>query len=128
VRTRAEDEIRLIAIAENVAAPRSQTLRRRSRRRLVDAIAADKIAGSQIPGDPAWANRTGAAPRRRQRVRRLPQPGAPDDSVARRLGKKTETLLATAEQLRKQVRYAYGPPLIRFTDADVDRTCAGGGC
>jgi ParB/RepB/Spo0J family partition protein len=44
-----------------------------------------------------------------------------------RLGKKTDELYARAEKLHKQLdRYAYGPPAIRFTDADVDQARAAG--
>jgi ParB/RepB/Spo0J family partition protein len=44
-----------------------------------------------------------------------------------RLGKKTEQLYADAEKLHKQLdRYAYGPPPVRFSDADVDQARAAG--
>lgn len=44
-----------------------------------------------------------------------------------RLGKKTEQLYAQAEGLHRQLdRYAYGPPPVRFTDADVDQARAAG--
>jgi hypothetical protein len=44
-----------------------------------------------------------------------------------RLGKKAEQLYADAEKLHKQLdRYAYGPPPVRFTDADVDQARAAG--
>src|ERR671923_451096 len=44
-----------------------------------------------------------------------------------RLGKKTEQLYAQAEKLHRQLdRYAYGPPPVRFTDADVDQARAAG--
>ena len=44
-----------------------------------------------------------------------------------RLGKKTEQLYADAEKLHKQLdRYAYGPPSVRFSDADVDQARAAG--
>jgi ParB/RepB/Spo0J family partition protein len=44
-----------------------------------------------------------------------------------RLGKKTDALYAEAEKLHRQLdRYAYGPPAIRFTDADVDQARAAG--
>ncbi|MGH2948750.1 MAG: ParB/RepB/Spo0J family partition protein [Solirubrobacteraceae bacterium] len=44
-----------------------------------------------------------------------------------RLGKKTETLYAEAEELHRQLDgYAYGPPQVRFTDADVDQARAAG--
>jgi hypothetical protein len=44
-----------------------------------------------------------------------------------RLGNKTEELYAQAEKLHRQLdRYAYGPPQVRFTDADVDQARAAG--
>ena len=44
-----------------------------------------------------------------------------------RLGKKTEQLYSEAEKLHRQLdRYAYGPPPIRFTEADVDQARAAG--
>ena len=44
-----------------------------------------------------------------------------------RLGKKTEQLYAEAEKLHRQLdRYAYGPPPVRFTEADVDQARAAG--
>ena len=44
-----------------------------------------------------------------------------------RLGKKTEQLYAEAEKLHRQLdRYAYGPPQVRFIEADVDQARAAG--
>jgi hypothetical protein len=44
-----------------------------------------------------------------------------------RLGKKAKALYADAEKLHRQLdRYAYGPPAIRFTEADVDQARAAG--
>jgi ParB/RepB/Spo0J family partition protein len=44
-----------------------------------------------------------------------------------RLGKKTEELRAAAEKLHRQLdRYAYGPPQVRFTEADIDQARAAG--
>jgi hypothetical protein len=46
---------------------------------------------------------------------------------ALRLGKKAAEQLAEAERLHRQLdRYAYGPPAIRFDDADVDQARAAG--
>ena len=56
-------------------------------------------------------------------LQQLPH-GAPEEL---RLGKKTEQLLAEAEKLHKQVNeYAYGPPTVRFTDAEIDQARAAG--
>jgi hypothetical protein len=44
-----------------------------------------------------------------------------------RLGKMTEQLYANAEKLHRQLdRYAYGPPQVRFADADIDQARAAG--
>jgi hypothetical protein len=44
-----------------------------------------------------------------------------------RLGTKTEQLYADAEKLHRQLdRYAYGPPQVGFSDADVDQARAAG--
>ena len=44
-----------------------------------------------------------------------------------RLGKKTADLYAEAEKLHRQLdRYAYGPPQVRFTEADVNQARAAG--
>ena len=49
------------------------------------------------------------------------------DLKALRLGKKTDAAVTEAEQLHRQLdRYAYGPPTIRFTEADVDQARAAG--
>ncbi|HEX8156846.1 MAG TPA: ParB/RepB/Spo0J family partition protein [Solirubrobacteraceae bacterium] len=96
-------------------------------RAVVDAIAAGDIAGSQLAGNTSWA--IGQALR-----------GAPKgtfgaylnhldahDLQALRLGKKTDALIAEAEQLHTQLdRYAYGPPTFRFCEADVDQARAAG--
>jgi hypothetical protein len=62
-----------------------------------------------------------------QRVRGLPAPDAQRRVQELRLGKKTEQLMAEAEKLHRQVsEYAYGPPTIRFADAEVDQARAAG--
>jgi ParB/RepB/Spo0J family partition protein len=44
-----------------------------------------------------------------------------------RLGKKTQELMVEAEKLhRKNNKYAYGPPTVRFNEADVDQARAAG--
>src|SRR4029077_4099605 len=44
-----------------------------------------------------------------------------------RLGKKVEAAHAEAEELHRQIdRYAYGPPTIRFAEAEVDQARAAG--
>ena len=44
-----------------------------------------------------------------------------------RLGRKTEQLLAETEKLHKQINQSpYGPPTVRFTDAEIDQARAAG--
>ena len=54
--------------------------------------------------------------------------GAPRYSIEDlKLGKKTAALYAEAEKLHKQInQYAFGPPEIRFAEADVDQARAAG--
>jgi len=108
----------LLAIGE-VSAPIVQAV--------VDAIAATTIGGSQLLSNPGWA--IGQALRDAGKdtfgayLNQLHQ----GDLKSLRLGKKTDALVTEAEQLHKQVdRYAYGPPTIRFTPADVDQARAAG--
>jgi hypothetical protein len=52
---------------------------------------------------------------------------SPHEIADLRLGKKTEQLYAQAEKHHRQLdRYAYGPPPVRFTEADVDQARAAG--
>ena len=75
-------------------------------------------AGCSTPRDPR---------RRQQGVRRLPalRGRARDRRAA--AGQEDRAAYADAEKLQRQLdRYAYGPPQIRFTDADVDQARAAG--
>ncbi len=98
---------------------------------LVDAIcatvAAGELAGAQVARDPAWA--LGQALRHTDAATFAAYLSVvhPRDVTELRLGKKAEALLAEAEQLHGQLdRYAYGPPAIRFAEADVDQARAAG--
>jgi ParB/RepB/Spo0J family partition protein len=92
---------------------------------LCEAIAAQQIAGSQLVSSPGWAigqvlHDTSVFGAYLNQVHH-------GDLQALRLGKKTDALVAEAEQLHKQVdRHAYGPPAIRFSEADVDQARAAG--
>ncbi|MCA1698912.1 MAG: hypothetical protein LC790_08435, partial [Actinobacteria bacterium] len=93
---------------------------------VVEAIATQQIKGSQLLSNPGWA--VGQALRGAKGTfgEYLNQVHH-GDLKALRLGKKTEAAVAEAEQLHKQVdRYAYGPPPIRFSEADVDQARAAG--
>jgi ParB/RepB/Spo0J family partition protein len=93
---------------------------------LVDAVATERFAGSQIAGNPGWAIGQALRGAKDTFGEYLNQLHA-QDLPALRLGKKTEALVERAEQLHKQLdRYAYGPPQIRFTQADVDQARAAG--
>ena len=91
---------------------------------IVTAIGREVIGGGDFARNPAWAIQ-----------RSLGTTGAPFgaqlttlrsiDSL--RLGKKYAALMVEAEKLHRQVdQYAYGPPPVRFTDADVDQARAAG--
>ena len=94
---------------------------------VVDTIAAGKVSGSQLVGNPAWA--VGQA------LRDGPKGtfGAYLNTVdqrelkALRLGKKSDALVVEAEKLHRELdRHAYGPPALRFAEADVDQARAAG--
>ena len=91
---------------------------------IVTAIGRQVIGGGDFARNPAWAIQ-----------RSLGTTGAPFgaqlttlrsiDSL--RLGKKYTALMVEAEKLHRQVdQYAYGPPPVRFTEADVDQARAAG--
>lgn len=94
---------------------------------VIAAIAAGDVSGAELVRDPTWTV-----------SRALHDPpkdvfGAYLNTVDRgdiailRLGKKAEALMTEAEQLHKQLdRYAYGPPTMRFSSADVDQARAAG--
>ena len=85
------------------------------------------LSGGQLANDPGWAlvyalreahTRSFAA-----YLNRLDS----SQIAELRLGKKTEAAYAEAEALHRQIdRHAYGPPVIRFADADVDQARAAG--
>jgi hypothetical protein len=98
---------------------------------LLDALVAyineNRWAADRLSREPAWV--LGQAMREGQ-VKTfgayLNQAG-PQELEALRLGKKAAEQLAEAERLHRQVdRYAYGPPAIRFDEADVDQARAAG--
>jgi ParB/RepB/Spo0J family partition protein len=93
---------------------------------VVEAIATQQIGGSQLLNNAGWAigqALRGAKGTFGEYLSQLHH----GDIKALRLGKKTEAAIAEAEQLHKQLdRYAYGPPAIRFTEADVDQARAAG--
>ena len=92
---------------------------------LCEAIAARQIGGLQLVSSPGWA--IGQVLRDTSVFGAYLNHVHHGDLQALRLGKKTDALVTEAEQLQKQVdRYAYGPPAIRFSEADVDQARAAG--
>ena len=98
---------------------------------LLDALVAyineNRWAADRLSREPGWV--LGQAMREGQ-VKTfgayLNQAG-PQELDELRLGKKAAEQLAEAERLHRQVdRYAYGPPAIRFDEADVDQARAAG--
>jgi len=79
------------------------------------------------PEQPRLGDRPSAARRRQGHLGAYLNQLHHGDLKSLRLGKKTDALVTESEQLHKQVdRYAYGPPTIRFTPADVDQARAAG--
>jgi ParB/RepB/Spo0J family partition protein len=94
---------------------------------LCDAIAAHDVAGSQLVGSPGWAIGQVLRDAGKDVFAAYLNQVYHDDLKALRLGKKADAAVAEAEQLHKQLdRYAYGPPTIRFSEADVDQARAAG--
>jgi ParB/RepB/Spo0J family partition protein len=94
---------------------------------VVKAVADGAIASEMLDSNPAWA--IGRA------VREIPGTAfatylstlSSHDVEDLRLGKKAKTALAKAEELHRTLdRHAYGPPVIRFSEEDLDRARAGG--
>lgn len=98
---------------------------------LVDALASavrdEVVAGGQLQGNLGWA--LGQAMRHtetKQFAAHLNQVGT-REIESLKLGKKADAALEEAEQLHKLLdTYAYGPPTIRFAEADVDQARAAG--
>jgi ParB/RepB/Spo0J family partition protein len=94
---------------------------------VVDAIAAQQIAGSQLVSSPGWAIGQALRDAGKDPFAAYLNHVHHDELKALRLGKKTDAAAAEAEQLHRQLdRYAYGPPTIRFSEADVDQARAAG--
>jgi len=94
---------------------------------LCEAIAAHDVAGSQLVSSPGWAIGRVLTDTGKDVFAAYLNQVYHDDLKALRLGKKADAAVAEAEQLHKQLdRYAYGPPTIRFSEADVDQARAAG--
>ena len=90
-------------------------------------IAAGEISGEQFVSNPGWvighALREGQSKAFAAYLSTL----SANDVQELQLGKKAQQSYAEAEAVhRKLDRHAYGPPIIRFTDAEVDQARAAG--
>ena len=91
------------------------------------SVGAGAVAGSQLVNNAGWAIGQALRDGGKDTFGAYLNTVHPNDLKSLRLGKKTDALVAEAEKLHKQVdQYAYGPPTIRFTDADVDQARAAG--
>ena len=90
-------------------------------------VSSGEISGEQFASNPSWAighalraNPTAVFAAHLSALR-----ASEIDEL--RLGKKADEALAMADELHRKVdRYAYGPPPIRFADAEVDQARAAG--
>ena len=91
------------------------------------SVGAGAVAGSQLVNNAGWAIGQALRDGGKDTFGAYLNTVHHNDLKSLRLGKKTDALVAEAEKLHKQVdQYAYGPPTIRFTDADVDQARAAG--
>jgi len=94
---------------------------------LVASIAAGDVAGSQLVNNAGWAIVQVLRHVGKDTFGEYLNTVQHRDLKALRLGKKTDALVAEAEKLHKQVeQYAYGPPSMRFCDAEIDQARAAG--
>lgn len=93
--------------------------------RVVQAVADGDIDGEMLVSNPAWSiGRVVRESAGKVFAAHLSTLGTHElDGL--RLPKKAKAALAKAEELRRALdRHAYGPPVIRFSDADLDRARA----
>jgi ParB/RepB/Spo0J family partition protein len=96
---------------------------------VIAAISTDAIDGTSLVRDPAWTiNRAlGAASKGKWLAAPMGTFGEREIQALRITAKKDLALLAEAEKLHRQVeQYAYGPPTMRFADAEIDQARAAG--
>ena len=93
---------------------------------LVASVARGQVGGSQLVNNAGWAIGQALRDAGKDTFGAYLNTVHPHDLKSLRLGKRTDALVAEGEKLHKQVdQYAYGPPSIRFTDADVEARAAG---
>jgi hypothetical protein len=94
---------------------------------VIAAIAAGNVSGPELARDPTWTISRSLNTASKDVFAAYLNTVDQRDVTTLRLGKKTEALIEKAEQLHKQLdRYAYGPPAMRFDDADIDQARAAG--
>jgi ParB/RepB/Spo0J family partition protein len=96
---------------------------------VIAAISTDVIDGANLVRDPAWAiNRAiSTAPQGKWLAAYMSTFSAREIQGLRITAKQDLALLAEADKLHRQVeQYAYGPPTMRFADAEIDQARAAG--
>ncbi|HTZ62675.1 MAG TPA: ParB/RepB/Spo0J family partition protein [Solirubrobacteraceae bacterium] len=90
-------------------------------------IAVGEVSGEQLQSNPGWVIGHALRETDTEAFAAYLSTLSARDIEELRLGKKTQKAYAQAEQLhRKLDRHAYGPPTIRFADAEVDQARAAG--
>lgn len=90
-------------------------------------VAEEQISGGQFVNDTAWAIGYALREGTGKIFAAYLNTVNPGEITGLRLGKKTEAAYAQAEELYKQNnRHAYGPPTVRFEEAEVDQARAAG--
>ncbi len=93
----------------------------------VAPIAAAEISGEQFTSNPGWVIGNALRENGCKAFGAYLATLSSHDIAELRLGKKIEAAYAEAEALHAQIeRYAYGPPTIRFGEAEVDQARAAG--
>ncbi|MDQ6811028.1 MAG: ParB/RepB/Spo0J family partition protein [Actinomycetota bacterium] len=88
-------------------------------------IAAGEISGEQFTSNPGWAIGHALRDSDCKAFAAFLATLSHHEISELRLGKNTEAAYAEAEALHRQIdRYAYGPPTIRFAEAEVDQARA----
>jgi hypothetical protein len=94
---------------------------------IADAAAEGHSIGSEFARDPAWLLNRALNARPGHAWAAYLTTTHPHDVDELKLGRQMTAMLTEAEQLHAKLdRYAYGPPPIRFTEADVDQARAAG--
>lgn len=90
-------------------------------------VAEEQISGAQFANDTAWAIGYALREGTGKIFAAYLNTVNPGEITELRLGKKAEAAYAQAEELYKQNnRHAYGPPIVRFEEAEVDQARAAG--